>query len=100
MSGAEEIPTTQASVSSEAVIPRFHANAVSVGGGPFDVALDFGYRPTGDKPDAEWQVRVTMSWEHLSSLVPLLQKLVDQYESEVGPLPNVRRLDQAASHSD
>lgn len=79
----------------EHVLPRVHSNAMSATGGPFDVALDFGYRPAGDKLDIEWQVRVTMSWEHLATMLPHLQQLVQQFEESVGALPDVAKAAEA-----
>jgi hypothetical protein len=78
------------------VVSRVHANALAASGGPFDVALDFGYNPpeAGQDPSmelVEWQVRIMMSWEHLASMLPLLQTLVEQYEERVGPIPDVAK---------
>jgi hypothetical protein len=71
--------------------PRVHANAMAAHGGPFDISLDFGYRAEPED-DAEVQVRVTMSWEHASAMVKVLQSLVDGYQEQVGQLPNLERL--------
>lgn len=60
-------------------------------GGPFDIALDFGYRVNpNDEPDV--QVRVTMSWEHALAAVKALTVLVDTYQEQVGPLPDLETL--------
>jgi len=76
--------------------PRVHANAMAAHGGPFDIALDFGYRAEPDE-DAEVQVRVTMSWEHASAMVKVLKTLVDGYESQVGQLPDLERLRESTN---
>jgi LmbE family N-acetylglucosaminyl deacetylase len=59
-------------------------------GGPFDITLDFGYRIADGDPDV--QVRLTMSWEHVLAMVKALQKMVDTYEKQTGPLPDLERL--------
>lgn len=63
--------------------PRVHTNAMAAVGGPFDVTLDFGYRANpADEPEVA--VRVTMSWEHVLSMVKALQVMVDSYEQQIG----------------
>jgi hypothetical protein len=69
-------------------VPRVHANAMAAHGGPFDITLDYGYRADpNDEP--EIQVRVTMSWEHAAAMVKALRHMVDNYESQVGKLPDL-----------
>jgi hypothetical protein len=33
-----------------------------------------------------------MSWEHVASLITVLQRLVALFEQEIGPLPDVSKL--------
>jgi hypothetical protein len=60
-------------------------------GGPFDLTLEFGYRLEPDL-EPESQVRVTMSWEHALAMIKALGPLVDSYQEQVGPLPDLSRL--------
>jgi hypothetical protein len=69
-------------------VPRVHANAMAAQGGPFDITLEFGYRRIPDD-DPEVQVRVTMSWEHAAAMVKAMQGMVDNYEQQVGKLPDL-----------
>lgn len=57
-------------------------------GGPFDLLLEFGFRPT-PLLDPEPQVSITMSWEHARAMARALQAVVDSYEEQVGPIPDV-----------
>jgi hypothetical protein len=56
-------------------------------GTPFDVAMDFGYRVAED--EAEYEVRVAMSWTHLRLMVAVLQQQIAEYEKQLGPLPDL-----------
>ena len=69
-----------------------YANAVSVNGGPFDVTLVFGRQemhvPTQEGPAPVREVvRVAMSWGHAKSIIPLLARIVSEYESRFGEIP-------------
>lgn len=71
-----------------------HANVVQVSGGPFDVMLVFGEQDLTSRTE-EGRVtrtrevaRVSMSWAHLKSMVPLLAKMVASYEQQVGEVPS------------
>ena len=68
---------------------RVYTNVMAAHGGPFDVTLDFGYR-AGKDPNPEFDVRVSMSWEHAVSMVAILQRLIEQYESQVESLSVLR----------
>lgn len=69
-------------------VPRVHANAMQALGGPFDVTLEFGYRWDPERePDP--QARVTMSWEHAKAMAQALVQAVENYEQQVGNLPDV-----------
>lgn len=71
-----------------------HVNVMQAFGGPFDVTLVFGQqdltssdgtrRPQRTREIAE----LTMSWGHLKSMIPLLAKLVANYEQQVGEMPS------------
>jgi hypothetical protein len=57
--------------------------------GPFDLTMDFGYRVGSEDDEPEPQVRVTMSWEHASAMVKALGPVIDSYEEQVGPVPDI-----------
>jgi hypothetical protein len=59
--------------------------------GPYDVTLDFGQRVGADGVP-EYEVRVSMSWEHAQSLLNILETLIDRFEETVGPLPDVGKV--------
>jgi Protein of unknown function (DUF3467) len=71
-----------------------YANVVGINGGPFDVMLIFGMMqaPPGGPPGErqapiEEVVRVSMSWGTAKSMIPLLAKMVADYESKYGSVP-------------
>jgi hypothetical protein len=70
-----------------------YTNAVAINGGPFDVTLVFGLQqqanPAQPAEGAQVQevVRVSMSWGHAKSMLPLLARVVADYESKVGEIP-------------
>lgn len=72
---------------------RFYTNAMKAHGGPFDVMLTFGISQLGsdakpgERPNIEEVARLSMSWGHLKSMIPLLARLVAEYESKVGEIP-------------
>jgi len=70
-------------------IQHIHANAMQAHGGPYDLALDFGYRADQDA-DPDYRVRVSMSWEHAASIVSILQRLIEDYERQVPSISAIR----------
>lgn len=72
---------------------QVYANAVKIGGGAFDVMLTFGLQQAADatseqnQPPIDEVVRVSMSWAHAKSMIPLLARLVADYESKYGEVP-------------
>lgn len=81
-------------------IQLLYANATRVNGAAFDVAIDFGYQ-VADEP-AQWTMRVAMSWEHARVLASTIQKGLESYEEQVGPIPNLehhRSVQQAEERS-
>lgn len=72
-----------------------YANYVHAQGGPFEITLDVGYRCGPEDPEVA--ARVVMSWEHLSVLLKVLQKQLDEYQEQVGPLPNLVQEEEEAS---
>ena len=76
----------------EGAAERLYANALAISGGPFDVTLVFGLQQSAPGsatvPPVEEVVRVSMSWGHAKSIVPLLAKIVADYESANGQVPS------------
>jgi hypothetical protein len=70
-------------------LERIYTNYVAMRGGAFDVAIDFGYRVGDDEP--EMLTRVTMSWEHAVAVAALLSRQIEQYEQQMGSLPDIER---------
>lgn len=70
-----------------------YSNSMSIAGGPFDVTLTFGQqdnslRPADGTPPAATEiVRLAMSWGHLKSMIPLMARVVADYEQQVGEIP-------------
>jgi hypothetical protein len=68
-----------------------YANVVELTTGPYDIVLDFGFRgPESMKrgPEGGYEVvaRVAMSLAHAKSMVPLLARVIADYEENVGPI--------------
>ncbi len=75
-------------MSSEPDIPQerlVYANWVRLGGTPYDVALDFGYR-TDEAPPKAPTVHLVMTWEHAKDLLTLLGKAVEEYDEKIGSI--------------
>lgn len=72
-------------------LPFFYANAVTLHGRPFDVMLDFALRtPETDRgplTEQELVARIGCSWGHLKSMLPLLARMVADYEEANGVIP-------------
>jgi hypothetical protein len=67
-----------------------YANVVSVTAGPFDLVIDFGFKPPEStkrqSPDYEIVARVAMSLAHAKTMLPILARVIAQYEEKVGPI--------------
>jgi Protein of unknown function (DUF3467) len=67
-----------------------YANVVNVTAGPFDMVIDFGFKaPEATKrqsPDYEIVARVAMSLAHAKTMLPILARIIAQYEEKVGPI--------------
>lgn len=70
--------------------PVTYANVVAITAGPFDVVLDFGFKaPEQTKkgsPDHEIVARVAMSLSHMKTMLPMMAKILAQYEKDVGKI--------------
>ena len=74
----------------EGKIEQVYTNAVEITVGPYDLVMDFGFKtPEATKkgsPDVEPVARVAMSLAHAKSMLPLLARVIADYEDKVGPI--------------
>lgn len=76
-------------------LPTFYVNAAEVVSGPFDMTLTFGVQAlnepfTGEdehKGPTEPIARIRMSHAHAKTMLPLLAKVLAEYEQNFGPIP-------------
>ena len=70
--------------------PQFYSNVVEFTVGPYDLIVDYGFKsPEHSRkgsPDWDKTVRVVMSLGHAKSMLPILAKLIADYESKVGTI--------------
>jgi len=71
---------------------RFYSNAVRAHAGAFDVVLDFNFELGDAAEPPEPGVRVAMSWEHAAALVRIMGELIEKYQEQVGPLPDLEKV--------
>ena len=72
-----------------------YANIVSVSLGPFDVTLDFGYQspdhrneaPEDEAPEYDRVARISMSHAHAKSMLPILARVISEFEKKQGTIP-------------
>jgi hypothetical protein len=74
-----------------AIVRPYYANFVEMYRTAFDLTMDFGYRTPEmfrqKPPTFIVQARVAMSLGHAKSMIPLLARLVAEYEEKFGPIP-------------
>lgn len=84
-------------VSEDAAPPRFHPNAVHAASGPFDLTLtwllhDPTVLPHGQEgphePRTEAILQTVLSYGTAKAMIPLLVKVIADYEQEFGPIPS------------
>jgi hypothetical protein len=67
-----------------------YANTVNITVGAYDLVMDFGFRTpemtAKQSPDYEIVARVAMSLAHAKAMLPGLARVIQQYESQVGPI--------------
>lgn len=67
-----------------------YANAAEVTLGAFDIVFDFGFKPPENarlqSTVYNKRVRVVMSLGHAKSMLPIIARLIAEYESKVGPI--------------
>lgn len=68
-----------------------YANSVELSAGPFDIVFDFGFRgpvPGSSKPGRPQSVaKVAMSLSHAKTMLPILARVIADYEKNVGTIP-------------
>jgi len=71
--------------------PIFYANVVNMTLGAFDIVMDFGFKTpeqtTRGSADYEHVARIAMSLGHAKTMIPLLARLIAEYEAKVGEVP-------------
>jgi uncharacterized protein DUF3467 len=68
-----------------------YANVVELTTGPYDIVLDFGFRSpesikAGPEGGYDHVARVAMSLAHAKSMLPILARVIAEYEENVGPI--------------
>jgi len=67
-----------------------YANVVNFTVGAYDVVMDFGFKTPEHAAkrslDYEIVARVAMSLAHAKSMLPILAKVIAEYEKQVGPI--------------
>jgi hypothetical protein len=71
-------------------LEQLYANAVEMTMGPFDLIMDFGFKPPESTKRQSTEVtpvaRIAMSLGHAKTMLPILANLIAQYEQNVGPI--------------
>jgi hypothetical protein len=74
----------------EAPPPPVYANVVNFTLGAYDLVIDFGFKTPEQSVkqslDYEIVARIAMSLAHAKSMLPILARVIQQYESQVGPI--------------
>jgi Protein of unknown function (DUF3467) len=69
-----------------------YANVVKMTTGPYDLVMDFGFKSPEEverkAEDFDPTVRVAMSLAHAKSMIPLLARLIAEYERQAGEIPS------------
>ena len=69
-----------------------YANVVRMTSGPFDLVMDFGFSTPEHRARQSTEfdpvVRVAMSLGHAKSMLPLLARMIADYETNVGTIPS------------
>jgi hypothetical protein len=68
-----------------------YCNVLSVVISPFDFVFDFGYKtPEQAKAKSvEYEIvaRIAMSPQHAKSMLPILKRMIKEYEDKIGHIP-------------
>jgi Protein of unknown function (DUF3467) len=75
-------------VADQEEIPFFYSNVVQAHIGAFDFTFEFGYKPPEEAATARYEprCRVVMSLSHAKTMLPIIARLIAQYEENVGPI--------------
>jgi hypothetical protein len=69
-----------------------YANVVRMSTGPYDLVMDFGFKSPEEMErgvvEFDPTVRIAMSLAHAKSMIPLLAKLIAEYEEKAGEIPS------------
>lgn len=69
--------------------PVYYTNVVRAHIAAYDFTLDFGIKAPDTAPNAEpeQQCRIMMSLPHAKTMLPIMAKLIAQYEEQFGVIP-------------
>jgi len=70
-------------------VPFFYTNVMQAFLGPYDFVIDFGYKRPETAPAAapDPACRVAMSLSHAKTMLPIIAKLIADYEGQFGKIP-------------
>ena len=76
-------------VPDDSQVPFFYANVMEAHVGAFDFTIEFGYKPPEERGTARYNkvCTVAMSLSHAKTMLPIITKLIAQYESNFGQIP-------------
>jgi Protein of unknown function (DUF3467) len=76
-------------MSEQSETPFFYANVMEAHVGAFDFTLDFGYKPPEERGTPRYNkvCTVGMSLSHAKTMLPIIARLIAQYESQFGKIP-------------
>lgn len=67
-----------------------YANVIQITAGPFDIVMDFGFKGPEQnmRQSTEFRnvARIAMSLGHAKTMIPLLARVIAEYESKVGTI--------------
>jgi Protein of unknown function (DUF3467) len=93
---ATQEPATEHPHATAPPMQMVYANVAGIRASAFDVSVEFGHAIPASEGEVQippnWLVRVAMSWEHARALRDLLDKQLEAYETQVGPLPDTDKL--------
>jgi len=76
-------------MSEEEAAPSYYANSVQVSSQPFDMRFSFGVNRMRGDNDIENKIvaEVVMSHAHAKTMLPIIAKLLAEYENQYGTIP-------------
>ena len=83
------MPRHDVRVADEKEAPFYYANVMRAHLGPFDLTIDFGQKPPEEQGTARYTkvCTVAMSLSHAKTMLPILARLIANYETSFGTIP-------------